>query len=105
MVEDFIQQLRNSKHEFSFIKSIVLQALTRHGWMMERSKLNPNNRKYCPFYRKRTYKDVERKMIKRSNMESWYTSGSLDDPYKQGWKGRVKRKTTQMPKKCQQSTF
>ena len=92
VIEDFIQQLSNSGHKFQFIKSVVLQAITRHEYMLERDRLNPSNKKYCPMYRPRSYKQIERIMIKRVGAFNWFTNETFDDPFKQGWKGRIRRK-------------
>ena len=43
-------------------------------------------------YRQRNYKKTERIMIKGVAALNWFTGVNLDDPYKQGWKGRVRRK-------------
>ena len=54
MVEDYIQLMVNSGHKFSFIKSIVLQALTRYTYMISRSELPLENKRYSPLHRLRT---------------------------------------------------
>ena len=92
IIESFIQQMRNSGHKFQFIKSVVLQAVTKYEYMLERDKLKPSNKRYCPFYRTREYNKIERIMVKRVGAVTWFTDEKLDDPFKQGWKGRVKRK-------------
>ena len=46
VVENYIQILVNSGHQFSFIKAAVLQALTRFKYMEERSRLLRTNPKY-----------------------------------------------------------
>ena len=92
VIGKFIQQMRNSGHKFQFIKSVVLQAITKHEYMLERDRLKPSNRRYCPMYRQRNYKKTERIMIKGVAALNWFTGVNLDDPYKQGWKGRVRRK-------------
>ena len=40
IVEQYIQSLVNSGHRYSFVKAIVLQALTRYEYMRERSSLS-----------------------------------------------------------------
>jgi len=92
IIEDFIQQMRNSGHKFQFIKSVVLQAITKHEYMLERDKLKPTSKRYCPMYRTRSHKQTERIMIKHVGALTWFTVENLDDPFKQGWKGRIRRK-------------
>ena len=83
IIENFIQQMRNSGHKFQFIKSVVLQAVTKHEYMLERDRLEPSNKRYCPMYRTRSYKRTERIMIKRVGALTWFTTEKLDDPFKQ----------------------
>ena len=43
-------------------------------------------------YKPRSYKQIERIMIKRVGAFNWFTNETFDDPFKQGWKGRIRRK-------------
>ena len=81
IVENFTQSLINSGHRFSFIKSIILQALTRYEYMKERSILDPNDKRYKPLYRKRTFNFRERTMLKKVERYTWYKNINLGDPY------------------------
>ena len=50
MIEDFIQLMRNSQHQFSFIKAVVMQGLTKFQHMKWRSNLSRENPKYTPLH-------------------------------------------------------
>ena len=92
IVEEYIQVLSNSGHQFSFIKAAVLQAITRFKFMEERNRLPPDHPKYRPLYRDRQYKRNERLITKRVQMATWFTGEDLGDPWRQSWKSRIKRK-------------
>ena len=92
VIEDFTQLLTNSKHRYQFIKSIILQALTKYEFMVARSTLDQNHKKYQPLYRPRSYQEESRKILKYINVMTWYTGENLGDPYRQHWKANVKRK-------------
>ena len=44
IIEEFIQILMNGGHKYSYIKAIVLQALTKYMYMVERSLKNIEDR-------------------------------------------------------------
>ena len=56
VIENFIQSLADSGHKYSFSKSVVLQALTRFKYIIERNELDPNNKRFNPMYRDKYYK-------------------------------------------------
>ena len=95
-MENYIQILSNSGHQFSFIKAAVLQAITKFKFMEERNKLLPSDPKYRPLYRDRWYKKNERLITKRIQMSTWFTGEDLGDPWRKGWKSRIKRKGCRM---------
>ena len=64
VIENFTQLLVNSKHCYSFIKPIILQALTKYSYMLHRDQLPADHNKYQPLYRARTYQDETRKILK-----------------------------------------
>ena len=92
IIEKFIQLLRNSGHQFQFIRSIIQQALTKFHYMVERSSLPKNHKKYQPLYRPPTFKTAERIMVKYISAHVWYKKIDLNDNFRQSWKGRVKTK-------------
>ena len=56
VVEDFIQCLSDSGHQYSFSKSVILQGLTRYTYMLERDGMDPEVKKrFNPLYRERLY--------------------------------------------------
>ena len=92
VVEDYVQVLSNSGHQFSFIKAAVLQAITKFKYMEERSNLSIDHPRYRPLYRGRSYKRNERLITKRVQLSTWFTGESLGDPWRQCWKSRIKRR-------------
>ena len=95
IVEDYIQSMVNSGHRYAFIKSVVLQALTRFDYMCERNKLEINNTRYEPLYRSRQYNHDERTKLKYVDRFNWYTDINLKEPFRDLWKYRVKVKGRQ----------
>ena len=55
IINSYIQLLVNSQHIYPFIKSVVLQALTKHKTMVARANPPRGNKKYMPLYRSRHY--------------------------------------------------
>jgi len=92
IIEAYIQKLVNSGHKFPFIKAVILQGITKHKAMVDRSNLKLENKKYLPLYRPRDYKSEERLMIKYVDAMVWYTGVKLGDPYRGEWKGRLQRR-------------
>ena len=94
VIDEFIQLLVNSNHRFQFIKSIVLQAITKYEYMLGRAGLDPEDEKYQPLYRERSYMEEERKILKYINPCTWYTGENLGEKFRQDWKRFIKRKHT-----------
>ena len=92
VINRYTEMLANSGHKFAFTKSIVLQAVTKYEWMVERSKLDPENKLFLPLYRERIYNQPERKIIKYIAPTMWYTGENIKDPYRHQWKARIKRR-------------
>ena len=92
IVEDFTQSLADSGHNYSFAKSIILQALTRFKTMKIRSQLDSTDVRFLPLYRNRLYDFDRRSMIKKTLGRTWYTGKNFGDIFKQEWKRRLKRK-------------
>ena len=110
IVEDFIQIMINSGHMFSYIKAIVLQALTKYTYLVERSKLNPSNERFLPLYREQEFRREERIMLKYIEPMVWFQDTQLKDPFKGHWKYRIrKRPKTRMEARlragCELSTL
>ena len=95
VIEEYIQVLINSGHKYAFVKAIVLQAITKFEYMLYRSKLCEENIKYQPLYRARTYNEERRKILKYMKFALWYTDHDLDEPYRQGWKKFINKKSWQ----------
>ena len=93
IIENFIQQMVNSGHKYQYIKSVVLQAISKYVYMVQRSKLATNDRKYAPLHRMRSYRREERLLLKYTNQDNWYTGVSLKDQFRNGWKAWIKRKS------------
>ena len=93
IVCDLIQLMINSKHKFAFIKSVILQGLTKFQFMKYRSKLAPTDRKFMPLHRERGFKRHERILIKYVNVMLWYKEEKLSDPFRQLWKRKIRRKS------------
>ena len=59
VIEEMIQLMVNSKHKFAFIKSVVLQGLTKFKHMEQRAALPVNNHRYMPMHREVVYRRNE----------------------------------------------
>ena len=92
IVRKFIQLLINSDHTFQYIKSVVLQAISKYIYMVQRANLDCHNKRFCPLHRARSYQSEMRKLIKYTNHARWYTGEKVGDIYKNGWKRWIRRK-------------
>lgn len=92
VVKEFIQLLVNSGHMFTYIKSVVLQGLTKYTYMVSRDQLPSSDKRYMPLHRLRTFKSDERKLSKYVNKAVWFTNIDVKDKYRNSWKGWIKRK-------------
>ena len=99
VVENYIQILVNSGHQFSFIKAAVLQALTRFKYMEERSRLLRTNPKYRPLYRSRMYNKHSRMILKRIQISTWFNGENLVDPWRHDWKEKSEKKSPRIRKR------
>jgi len=89
IVGDFIQLLVNSGHRFAFVKSVTLQALTRYKFMIRRSKLDENDKKYRPLYRARCYDYFNRTIAKMVDHMTWYKGVKVYDLFRNEWKFKL----------------
>ena len=89
IVGDFVQLLINSGHRYPFIKSVTLQAITKYKFMLRRAQLDPENEKFKPLYRPRTYEQIIRHVTKMTEGMTWYKSGGSYDKYKNEWKAKL----------------
>ena len=92
IVKQFIQLVVNSGHKFQYVKSVVLQAISKYIHMLERASLPEGNKNYSPLHRPRAFKDTRRKLIKYTGQATWYTNLIRKDPGGQGWKRWIVRK-------------
>ena len=89
IVEDFIQVLVDSGHRFSFIKSLILQGLTKYEFMWERSQLKQSDSMYLPIYRPRNLNRLERDLLKCVEPFTWHKDQDLGDPFRKTWRKRI----------------
>ena len=92
LIEDMIQLMINSNHKFSFIKSVVLQGITKYGYMEYRASLPENHPQYMPLHRPFDYRRNERMLTKYVDKMCWFKREKLGDPFKNAWKSRIKFK-------------
>ena len=89
IVSDFVQLLINSGHRYPFIKSVTLQAITKYKYMLRRAQLDPENEKFRPLYRPRTYEQIIRQVTKMTEGTTWYKNVNSYDKYKNEWKAEL----------------
>ena len=82
MINSMIQQLVDSGHKFSYVKSILLQGLSKYQFMVYRDRLDTDHKLYTPIYRARTFRQQERKMEKYIKYSTWYADLEPSDPYR-----------------------
>ena len=90
LIEEMIQLMINSKHKFAFIKSVVLQGLSKFSHMVYRATLPVTHCEYMPLHRPYHHRRNERLLIKYANRMLWFTQNDLGDPYKKKWKSKIK---------------
>ena len=98
IIEDMVQLMKNSGHEFSFIKSVVLQGITKYEFMKWRSNLAKDHEKYMPLHRDRSFRNDERVLVKYLSIMTWFTDEKLQDPFRQEWKKLIRYKDSGQPK-------
>ena len=79
LVGDYMHLLVNSSHKFSYIKSVILQAITKFEYKVSRSKLSVSNKQYMPLHRHRNFMRNER--IKYTTGTIWYTRKDHKDKF------------------------
>ena len=94
VVKDYIQLLVNSDHKYAFIKAVIQQGLSKFEYMKYRSNLEKEHKLYEPLHRSRCYNYEKRKISKYMTEVTWFQNKSEADPYKDLWKGSIKRKET-----------
>ena len=90
IVEDFIQLMINSGHRYKFIKSVILQAITKYKFMVGRSRLPEDKEKFKPLYRARCFDQLRRDIAKRVEGSTWYKGIEVHDKFRNEWKSDVK---------------
>ena len=60
--------------------------------MLRRDKLDPDNKKYRPLYRPRSYDQLKRKISKMTEGMTWFKRGDTYDKFKNDWKAKMKTK-------------
>ena len=95
IISDYIQLLVNSGHRYPFIKSVILQAVTKYKFMLKRAKLDENDIKYIPLYtvyRARAYDHLKRKVSKMVEGMTWFRKVEVYDKFHNGWKSHINYK-------------
>ena len=92
LIEDMIQLMVNSKHKFAFIKSVVLQGITKFNYMAHRASLKEEHPEFMPLHRAYNYRRNERLLTKYVDKMTWFRREKLSDPYKSLWRSRIKFK-------------
>ena len=93
-LNDMVQLMRNSGHQFSFIKAVMLQGTTKFEFMKYRDSLSPDHIQYMPLHRLRDHNSSERILLKYVNIMLWFKEEKLCDPFKQLWRKNIKRRMT-----------
>ena len=96
VIEDMIQLMVNSKHSFSFIKSVVLQGITKFKYMEWRASLPEQHPRFMPLHRTYSFRRNERILTKFVEKMTWFKVEKMTDPYKNSWRRRVKFKWTRV---------
>ena len=99
LLEDFTQLMTNSGHKFTFIRSVLMQGITKFEYMVRRSKLDEENKMYLPLHRERDFRREERILTKYVSGMVWFTGEKLTDPYRQLWRKNIKYKSDGSNKK------
>ena len=99
LLEDFTQLMINSGHKFTFIRSVLMQGLTKFEYMVRRSKMDTEDKMFTPLHRERMFKREERILSKYVSRMVWYTGEKLTDPYRQLWRKNIKYKNDGSNKK------
>ena len=94
LISEFIQKMVNSGHNNQYIKSVVLQALTKYSYVVERSELDPTDVRFSPIHRSRRFDSDRRKLLEYTNQALWYSNSKPGDKYKDCWKRWIVRKDT-----------
>ena len=89
IISEYIQLLVNSGHRYPFIKSVILQAVTKYKFMLKRAKLDENDIRYRPLYRARTYDQLKRKVSKMVEGMTWFREVEVYDKFRNGWKSHI----------------
>ena len=99
LLEEFIQLMSNSGHKFTFMKSVLMQGITKFEFMLRRSKLAVEDKLHMPLHREKEFNREERILVKYVSMMLWYTGEKLGDPFRQLWRKNIKYKSDWANKK------
>ena len=69
--------------------------------MVWRSLLSYEKKSFLPLYRERQYDQNRRKITKYIMPSVWYSGEQIKDPYRNMWKGRIKRNFNRSSTKLQ----
>ena len=92
LVEQFTQLLVNSGHHYRYIKSIIMQALTKFSYMVQRNNYPVNHKKYMPLHRSKSFHSLERKLLKYAGRATWFMDEKFGDKFKDSWKTWIVKK-------------
>ena len=100
-----IQLMVNSGHIYAFIKSVVLQGITKYKHMEYRASLPRHHQKFMPLHRAFDFRRRERTLIKYAEKTNWFKNEKLGDPYKNDWRKLIKCKWMKGPKMTKKIRF
>ena len=92
IIREYIQLMINSGHVYQYIKSVVLQALTKYVYVVYRSRLEKDHRMFSPLHRPKTFNGEKRKLIKYTTQALWYSNDRPGDKFRNVWKNWIVRK-------------
>ena len=89
----------NAGHKFTYIKSIVLQAITKYLYMKTRNDLPASHKRHMPLHRLRNFQSDRRRLTKVASSAVWYEDKEYKDVYRNQWKFWIRRKGIKNSKK------
>ena len=92
IINNFIKLMINSGHAYQYVKSVILQALTKYTYVVYRSQLDVEHKLYSPIHRARDYQVGERRLTKYTDQALWYSEKIHLDKHKNTWKRWIVRK-------------
>ena len=104
LIEELIQLMVNSNHQYAFIKSVILQGITKFKYMEWRAALPCTDPRYMPMHRPFEFKRGERILTKYAESTTWFKNDKLGDPFKDGWRAKIKFNWARSTMKLKENT-